>query len=83
MGELDPYWNLLRDIFFEVERKVPFVEIHSSWTHEVWSISKNEVSVFFFLKNEDKIPFSTENLLHFSLNEGSSIFTEPNFHKSG
>ena len=80
MGELDPYCNRLRDIFFEVEREVPFVEIHSSWTHEVWSISENEILISFFLKNEDKIPFSIENLLHFSLDEGSPVFTELDFH---
>ena len=80
VGKLDPYKDRLGDIFFGVERKVPFVEMHASWTHEVWSISENEIPIFFFLKNEDKIPFTTENLLHFSLEEGSPIFTEPDFH---
>ena len=80
MGELNPNWNRLRDIFFGVKREVIFVEVHSSWAHEVWSISEYEISIFFFLKNEDKIPFSTEYLLHFSLDEGSPVFTEPYFH---
>ena len=57
-------WNCLRYVFLWVEGKIPFVQIHSSWSHEVGAVPEDEIPIFLFLKDESEVSFATENLLH-------------------
>ena len=68
MRELYPDWDCLRDIFLRVKREIPFVKVHSSWTHEVRTIPEDKILILFLLKDESKITFPTKDLLNLSLN---------------
>ena len=82
MGEFYPDWDCLRDIFLRVEGEIPFVKIHSSWTHKVRTIPEDRILILFLLKDKGKITFPTEDFLNLSLNEGSPVFIEPDINRT-
>ena len=53
------YWNFLWHIYFCIEIWSPSVEVQSLRSHEIWTISEDQVSVFFGykLKNEEASPY--------------------------
>ena len=56
--EPHPHRYFLRNIYFGIEIRGPFIEIQSLGTHEVRAASEDKISVFFGYKFEDEEPSS-------------------------